>query len=61
MLLLDGCCLTIMNVFSPALHLDDGNANIDPEYVVYDEESCHVWSLSCLPEHVVGYEPGEDE
>ena len=57
-----------MNVFSPALHLDDGNADVDPEDVVYDEESCHVLSLSrhimsChqSPEHVVGDEPGEDE
>ena len=65
MLLLDGCCLTIMNVFSPALHLDDGDADVDPEDVVHDEEPCHVWSFSCpvitSPEHVVGDEPGEDE
>ena len=50
-----------MHVCSPALHLDDGDADVDPEDVVYDEEPCHVWSLSHLPEHVVGDEPGEDE
>ena len=36
-----------MNVFSPALHLDDGNADVDPEGAVRDEESPHVTYGHC--------------